>query len=282
VEKRITVIKTGFKKFCKSPTVAAVIEQRVQETSRVSVEASMFANFHVLRCCEEGIPLEKLTQSFFSQTLGASYARAFQHRNSKASEQLRKSLVLYNAIRPEDYESIQEKKRSMWCILEDVAKTTAVNFKNWMTSAFQPYVSRWIRAHIDATFHDTEGNTLRSAKYVKSAVSLMYVTATNADGNVEDVLPSYKLLKELNEVEGRESRKRDRERGAGLEVRMRRLATGDTDDEESEDNTLHQSARWMQSVVTLLREVACAGESDDGGWSGDGDKIQTTLRCEML
>ena len=126
-------------------------------------------SFYLLRCCEQGVPLEKLTQTFFNQTLSASYAQAFERGNCKASDQLRQSLALYNDLCPAGYESIQQKKPSMVQILADVAKTTVVNYKNWMTTAFQPYVNRWIRAHLDASFHDSDGLTLRSAKYVKSA-----------------------------------------------------------------------------------------------------------------
>ena len=128
--------------------------------------------------------MEKLNQTFFNQTLSASYAQAFERGNCKASDQLRQSLALYNDLCPAGYESIQQKKPSMVQILADVAKTTVVNYKNWMTTAFQPYVNRWIRAHLDASFHDSDGFTLRSAKYVKSAVTLMY------EGSKASTLPS--------------------------------------------------------------------------------------------
>jgi len=68
VMKKTTVIKTGFKEFCTDSGMAALLEESLPHFSQSAVEASLFRTVHVLRCCEQGIPLEKLNLTFFNQS----------------------------------------------------------------------------------------------------------------------------------------------------------------------------------------------------------------------
>ena len=129
-----------------------LIEDAMPTFFQVGVEASMLATFHVLRCCEAGIPLERLDQTFFNQTISAianADEKGLNNKNCKASSALRESLELYvSECRPETYEHVT-RKPFMTPIFQDMAKQMHTAFKNHVAENFSIYLCRWLRLQID-------------------------------------------------------------------------------------------------------------------------------------
>jgi hypothetical protein len=194
VLKKTTVIKTGFNEYCVDKDMACLLEGKaLPYFSQTTIEAALFRNLHVLRCCEQGIPLEKLDLTFFGQSLIAIGPNGLDHKRCKASPALKESLQLYKAQRPAEFVPLPEKEHYMKLMLEEEAKLDHINFKSWMNAHFTSYLCRWIRMCIDDHFA-ISGFQIGRAKYVRSAVSLVLTAATNEDGDVDALLPRYKLL----------------------------------------------------------------------------------------
>ena len=184
-----TTIKTGFKKFCKDPNLATLIEGSVPYLTHVAIEASMLRTFHTIRCCERGIPLDEFNITFFNRSLIAIGPTGLDDPQCKASPALRESLRLYRECRPADYHEMEPKKPFMRVLFDGQAQMDHVNFKNWFSGNFKTYLCWWIRAHLN-DYHYTTGCLLGANKYVKSTVSLIAAAATNEDGDVDALLAS--------------------------------------------------------------------------------------------
>ena len=67
-----TTIKTGFKKLCRDPQMADVLEDCARRCSVIAIEASMLTSIHLLRLLDSGMALpEFLDDTFFNNCVSA-------------------------------------------------------------------------------------------------------------------------------------------------------------------------------------------------------------------
>jgi len=187
-----SVIKVGLQKFCKEPVLIEMIERAVVACSQISWETSLFASFHVLRCLENDLPIGPLCQNFWNRCV-ATMANGRGGPPPTVGQTFMDSYVLYNNLRPTDYQPVQ-REPYMGHIFEGLRETVLTNFKTVFSETFEGRLCRWLRLQI----LDSDRETLKDSKVIKSAVTLLKIACTNDAGSIEASLPPFTRLEHLS------------------------------------------------------------------------------------
>ena len=113
--------------------------------------------------------------------------------NAHVSDALKISFADYiNNCQPADYDHVV-RETFMTPLFQEMAKQAHLDFRNHVAGNFEIYLKRWLRLRIEDD-DATAGFQIRRAGCIKSALSLLYRAATNAEGNLEALRPFYRLL----------------------------------------------------------------------------------------
>jgi len=186
-----SVIKIGLQKFCKEPVLIDMIERAVVVCSQISWEASLFASFHVLRCLENDLPIGPLCQNFWNRCV-STMANGHGGPPDTVDQSFMDSYVLYDRLRPADYQPVQ-REPYMTHIFEGLRVTMFTNFKTMFSETFEGRLCRWLRLQI----LESDRETLKDSKVIKSAVTLLKIACTNDAGSIEASLPPFTRLEHL-------------------------------------------------------------------------------------
>ena len=190
-----SVIKVGLASFCKEPLLIHLIDKAVRVCSQVSWEANMLASFHVLRCLENDIQVQPLTQSFWDNCISTiANGSKNVHVPPTASQDFRDSYAAYAALRPSNYVPVV-REGYMCHIFEGLRQSTLVNFETVFKETFLSRLCVWLRLKI----MDSGRETLKDSKVVKSTVTLLRQACTNDTGSVALLHPKFTSLKHFDD-----------------------------------------------------------------------------------
>ncbi len=91
--------------FCKVEVKALPWEDVLKDMNKLTLEAYVLTNIHVVRMCQENFPLEPIKQNFFQQCLSAVSSSA----RNLGSDQFKQSVALYNDWRATNVARVSNK-----------------------------------------------------------------------------------------------------------------------------------------------------------------------------
>lgn len=173
-----------------------MIERAVVACSQASWEASLFASFHVLRCLDNAIPVEPLSQTFWDHCVmtmaGGGIGR------SRATPAFRDSYDAFVQLRPEGYVS-PAREPFMCRIFQGLRETMLTNFKTVFAETFTSRLCRWLRLRI----LDSDRDLLKASKCIKSAVTVLNIACTDDTGSVDAIVGRFSRLKDISDTDTR-------------------------------------------------------------------------------
>jgi len=193
-----TTIKTGFKKLCREPEMADVLEDCAHRCSVIAIEASMLASMHFLRLLDSGSALpEELNSTFFRNcaSLIANLTRKTEHANDSP---------LYNTLydhylpqRPPEYVDVGRVANVMVQMLVIIGDQAHQNFVVSTEMTIVARLKRWLRLKIKLKKDESVYFSENGGKVEKPIVKMLVRSCLDKAVEVREIMKQYKDIRTL-------------------------------------------------------------------------------------
>jgi hypothetical protein len=119
--------------------IHALLNQVADNVSRISLEAHLLAEFHILRCITQGKPLPTIDKTFCDRC----FVALTDSEDKCLDEVLWESVEVYRAIRPEGFQIPTNKY--MKGPKDNLSVEMVTSFKNHIALNFTARLERYIR-----------------------------------------------------------------------------------------------------------------------------------------
>ena len=203
-KKRVfSTIKTGFNKLCHIERMRSLIDDMVRRCSQIACEASLLANFHILRLLETEQGLPVINQTFFNQCVSCC---ANQGENNRTCEGNNKALwdhfQEFKGLYPDGYQ-YPGRVTGMAQVLVCMAQQFEVNMRVSTRTSLLGRMGRYFRLLIRRRVEEMGSGYLSAhheTRLSRSFVSLMTKASILPDSSVTALVGQYTRLKDQHAI----------------------------------------------------------------------------------
>ncbi|KAI8393393.1 uncharacterized protein BYT42DRAFT_619241 [Radiomyces spectabilis] len=177
--KRTSIVKTSLKNICRYPILIDTIQEVVKHARDVTYVGSLFANFFVLYCITNEIPLPQ-----FSQKLFYNIFAAVMGQGKNASPTIKSAYIEFKSRVPE-YHAVNFESQGYSTIISEIAKDYYTSVQQHILKNYPEKTKHYIFARISDT-HDplfVEGVTVAKRRTIANYIFDQAINDTAAPIN---------------------------------------------------------------------------------------------------